>query len=386
MKKLINFALLLAALLFGILLVPRAALAQVEDCPQEPTRTTIADGEDFAGANCTLNSVGDIDSFVFSANAGDTYQLVLGFNSPVATQVCVTLYDPNLTVIFPNTNNPNNCTTWNGFGGLLAVVDDQALTLTGSYQMNITETSTAAQEYALSLERLFPFPPNAVDITTLGKVVDADISVPTESNAFVFTGATTGEYEVTAALTVGVSNNICLAVYSPTGSLVTPAAGSGTSNPICTTWNGFGGTLSVPVDFTPTQAGTYMAFVQAVGNDGTQTYSMEVSCLVGNCGGPPPPPPCTLKDTATYNATSKTLTMNFTVGNNVATTWNAWLTDQNTITTLFSAPQSVTVPPVPITKTTALSPEGTVGVLSTLTTPTKGIFCSSYVQINTGKP
>jgi hypothetical protein len=39
---------------------------------------------------------------------------------------------------------------------------------------------------------------------------------------------------------------------------------------------------------------------------------------------------------------------------------------------------------VTVTKTTSLSPEGTVGVLSTLTTSTKGIICSSYEQINTG--
>ena len=95
---------------------------------------------------------------------------------------------------------------------------------------------------------------------------------------------------------------------------------------------------------------------------------------------------CTLIDTLSYNSTSKTLTMKFTVGNIVATTWNAWLADQNTIQELFSSSQPITNPPTSVTKTTALSPEGTVGVLSTLTTTTRGIFCSSYVQINTGTP
>jgi hypothetical protein len=128
-----------------------------------------------------------------------------------------------------------------------------------------------------------------------------------------------------------------------------------------------------------------MAFVYVAGDDGTATYTLEVSCVVGNCKVIPPPP-CTLKDAVSYDTTTSTLTMNFTVGNNVATTWNAWLISQNTVTQLFSVAQPKTVPPVPVTKTASQSAEGTVAVLSTLTTPTKGIFCSSYEQINTGTP
>jgi hypothetical protein len=385
MKLTRNFVLLLAALFFGFLVIPRAAQAQVTNCPTEPkSDVPIADGETFVGTNCVLNSVGDVDSFVFNANAGDTYQIALGFNGPVNAQICVTLYDPNSTKIFPNTSNPNNCTTWNGNFGALAVVDNQTLALTGTYTIDVTEATTAGESYALSLERLFPFPPNAVDITTLGSLVSADLAAPTQAGAFIFTGVTTGQFQVTAALTGPVTSNICLAVYSPTGTLVTPTSGTGT-NPVCTTWNGNFGTLSVPVDFIPTVGGTYMAFVQAVDNDATQTYSMEVSCLSGNCGNTKTPP-CTLKDSLSYNASTGTLTMNFTEGNTAVDTWNSWLTDQNTVTQLFSASQPITNPPVPITKTRTLSPEGTVGVLSTLTTAKKGIICSVYTQVNTGTP
>jgi hypothetical protein len=53
--------------------------------------------------------------------------------------------------------------------------------------------------------------------------------------------------------------------------------------------------------------------------------------------------------------------------------------------TLFSVSQPITNPPKFITKILAgLPKEGIVGVLSTLSTPTKGIACSSWVQINTG--
>ena len=105
---------------------------------------------------------------------------------------------------------------------------------------------------------------------------------------------------------------------------------------------------------------------------------------------PPTYPTCTLKDTATYSATTSTLTMAFTVGNKAATTWNAWLTDQNTMISLFSVAQPITSPPgapVAITKTySSLSKEGKVGVLSTLTTPTGGIICSNWEQVSTGTP
>jgi hypothetical protein len=94
----------------------------------------------------------------------------------------------------------------------------------------------------------------------------------------------------------------------------------------------------------------------------------------------------TLKDSLSYSASTSTLTMNFTVGNNVVTTWNAWLVYQNTMTLLFSTSQPITIPPVVIPKTASVGTEGTVGVLTTLTTPTKGIFCFNYTQTKTGTP
>jgi hypothetical protein len=63
---------------------------------------------------------------------------------------------------------------------------------------------------------------------------------------------------------------------------------------------------------------------------------------------------------------------------------------QNTMHRLFSVSQPITNPPVTITKAKTHLPKqgelGEVGVLSTLTTDTKGIVCSNYVQTNTGTP
>ncbi|HWZ80042.1 MAG TPA: hypothetical protein VNX87_26130 [Candidatus Sulfotelmatobacter sp.] len=68
-------------LLFGLLLVPRGALADsYANCPVEPTSTPIAPGETFSGSNCKLNTDGDVDSFVFSGTTGETYQLAVAIN------------------------------------------------------------------------------------------------------------------------------------------------------------------------------------------------------------------------------------------------------------------------------------------------------------------
>lgn len=375
MKLTRNFVLPLATLFFGLLFAPQSAHAQATNCPKEPTQTTIADGQVFTGSNCTLNAIGDIDSFTFNANAGETYQIALALTGSINSNICLELYGPGNTVIYPNT-----CTAYNE-GSNASVMINPAFTVTGAYQVNVTENNNTSQGYDLSLERLFPFPPNATQITTFGTVYNGDIAEPSDTNAFTFTGATTGTYEVTASMTGAATANICMTVYAPNGTLVAPSSGT---NPGCTLYNEGSG-ATVVIEFTPALAGTYMEFIQASGNDGSQSFTMEVSCVSGNCGNTKTPP-CTLKDSLSYNTSTSTLTMNFTVGNTAVDTWNAWLTDQNSFTKLFSGSQPITNPAVPITKTTTLSPEGTVGVLSTLTTSTKGIICSVYTQVNTGTP
>jgi len=451
-------ALLAAMLLIPMfLLAPQAALAQahVANCPTEPQQNyPIASGDTFTGSNCILSTPGDVDSFVFSANAGDTYQIALGYQGG-ATNVCLTLYDPNSSPIIPQT-----CTSANG------IVEEKTLVTTGKYLIVITEPTGGGQSvdaYALSLERINPFPPDAQAIT-FSKVVTGLI-VPTEQNAFTFNGFTTGTYQVSITYTGGAVNT-CIYLYYP--GTTSPNSLSG-----CTTANTF---LFL---FKPPKDDPYMLLINAEGNDGTVSYNFEVSCYLGTCpvkepttttltsspnpsadgqavtftavvssseGAPPNGEtvsfmsgktvlgtaalssgtatfsdsklapgattsvtavypgdanllastsnvvkqvvsgPCTLTDSLSYSVSSKTLTMKFTVGNTVATTWNIWLTDQNTMDELFSASQPITTPPVSITKTTPLSAEGKVGVLSTLTTPTNGIVCSSWVQINTGTP
>ncbi len=376
MKASCKFLLPLAALLFVVLLAPQSAMAGTANCPAEPkANEPIASGDIFQGANCTLKSTGDTDSFVFTGNKGETYQFATALNGTILANICLTVYDPSFKVIYPT-----QCTGV-GYGGPSAVVTDLTLSVTGTYTMDVTENASATQEYAVSLERLFPFPANAETIK-LATEYAGDISALSDTNAFTFEGATTGEYEVAATLPGTVTANICMTVYSPSGGLITPTLGTEGE---CT-GVGYGGPSTLMIDFTPTVNGTYMAFVSVAGNDATQSYTLEVSCLVGVCPTSLPPS-CTLADTLSYNPTTSTLTMNFTVGNTYGTVWNAWLTEQTTTTRLFSTAQPVTVPPANIVKTTTLSPnKGEVGVLSTLTTTTKGIVCSSFAKVATGNP
>jgi hypothetical protein len=358
MRVSIHFALPVAAALFGLLLIPRAALAQakVADCPTEPTQSVpIASGDVYAGANCTLYSPGDVDSFVFSANAGDTYQLTLGYQGG-ATPVCLTLYDPNSAIIIPQT-----CTS-------SGIANEKPLITTGTYTILVTEPEGGGQaqdSYALSLERINPLPPDAQPIG-LSQVVVGTIAAPTEQNVFTFYGATTGTYEVTITYTGGPVP-ACIYLYYP--GTTTPSTSSG-----CTS-------TSYSIQFKPSQDGTYMLLINGAGNDATVSYNLEIACVLPTCKQVPY---CKLADALSY--ASGTLTMNFTIDNSYATTWNIWLTDQNTMKLLYSKPQPITDSPMAVPMTTPLTPEGTVGVLSTLTTPAKGITCSSWVQIETGAP
>jgi len=131
-----------------------------------------------------------------------------------------------------------------------------------------------------------------------------------------------------------------------------------------------------------------LAWLSLVAGEGTVWYD-NVSVTAGFLINPP----CTLTNSASYKTTDSTLTMNFTVGNNMGETvnWSGWLTyadpqgsGVDTMQNLFSGSLGITNPPKAITKTFGLPKEGTVGVLSTLSTTKNGIVCSSWVQVKTG--
>lgn len=268
-----KFTLRVATLLFALLLVTPVVMAGTANCPVEPaTNKPIASGAVLAGPNCALYTRGDVDSFVFNANSGDTYQLVMAINgaNTASTNICMVLYNPSRVQIF------SGCTSVGWPNYQYYVVTDQTLTATGSYTMNITETAGAGAvvvNYAASLERLYPFPSNAQPVN-LGRPVHGYLSPLTDSNAFTFESVTTGTYQVSATLPSSASRNLCMTVYLPTGTAVSTK---------CTSigWPNY--QYTIQIDFSPPQNGTSMAFFYVAGNDGTNTYTLEVSCQVGVC-------------------------------------------------------------------------------------------------------
>jgi len=280
-------------LLFVLLLIPTAALASAMDCPKEPaTNVPIVSGDVYAGIRCTLKTPGDNDSFVFGGNSGDTWQIVASHVAPANNNsVCLTLYDPNFSIVFPKT-----CT--NPFAGQDSVVDSQTLTATGTYTVVISDTSGGVNYYAVSLERLNPFPPDAQNIT-LAQTVNGEIAPISDQNVFAFKGYTTGEYQLSTSHTSANPPDVCMYLYSTGG---TSSVQGGCTNTTA-------GADTIQFDLTPTQNGTYMVLINAKGNDGTLSYNFEVSCLVGNC---PPGETTTTTLTSTPNPSTSGETVIFT--------------------------------------------------------------------------
>jgi len=366
-----NSQLSLAALLFALVLLPSSGWALVTNCPTEPKQgVPITSGQTYFGSSCILNTAADVDSFAFHASAGDVWSMATAMTTGGnPNNICLQLFAPGST-----TPQFSGCS--NTLFGVVAVVTNQTLTVAGTYSILVTETQNTVTDYGLSLERLNPTPPDGIPLA-LGQTDTSVLPAPTAQAAYTFFGTTTGIYKIASSMTSGGNPlNLCVALYQPNG---TTALG-----PACT--NSLFGVLSVSENFTPTQNGTYVVVIYEPVENATVNYNLSVSCISapGTCGTPPPK--CALTDALTYDATSGTLTMNFTVGTPVAATWNGWLSSQNTIQSLFSIAQPITEPPVPVTKTQSLAPSGKVGVLSTLTTPTGGITCSVWTLVNTGRP
>ena len=353
----------LAALIGAVLLLSSSGWANTtKNCPTEPTQgVPIVSGETYFGSNCVLNNAGDLDSFTFTASAGDTWSMVLGDGSTTTPDICLGLLPPGST-----TSISLGCTSGTAVETVASI---QKLTVAGAYALQVTEANTGTITYGLSLERLSPAPSDGIPLI-LNNNVAAQVTPPTAQNAYTFSGITADTYKITLS-DGGLTT--CFSVYQPDGTAVVGATCTfGTAVPV------------VSATLTPTQNGTHVVVVNTGGSDTTNSYNLELACLAGADNCKQQPPKCVLTDAPTYS--SGTLTMNFTLGTPVAVTWNAWLTSHNTMQSLWSVSQPATEPQASITKTKALVKSGKVGVLSTLTIPVTGITCSSWALVNTGTP
>jgi hypothetical protein len=366
-----NSGLSLLALLVAVLLIPTSGWANTsKNCPVEPAQAAIVSGETYIGTNCVLNTVSDQDLFTFNATAGDTWAIVAeAANVVYPNQICFTLHDPKGSSVV-------SACSLSGVGTFFASTTIP-LTVMGTYTIDLSEMQTAVVDYGISLERVSPAPADAIGLT-LGKTVSGQVNTPSAQEAYSFYGTTTGTYQVTATMTSGAyPQNLCFTAYRPGGAAVVGAC----------TLSGVGQT-TIQANVSPAVNGTYVIIVDTQANDDTLSFDLNVTCVSapGTCGTPPPPS-CVLKDAPSYDAASGTLTMNFTLGTKVAVTWNGWLTSQNTMQSLWSVSRPITEPAISVTKTHSnVAKSGKVGILSTLTTPTGGITCSSWALVNTGTP
>jgi len=92
---------------------------------------------------------------------------------------------------------------------------------------------------------------------------------------------------------------------------------------------------------------------------------------------------CTLNLEA--RSTDGTLNLDFEVGTSEPAVLNVWLTAQAEMARLLSASFPVIEAPIPVAVSVpAFPPQGTIGILTTLTTPDAGITCSVFATVNTG--
>jgi len=373
-----NFVLTLAALLLAMALTATPTWAQSgpfnQNCPVEPTQNvSIANGETYNGSNCVLNMISDVDSFVFTASANDTWVMNVGLaGASFTSNVCLSLFAPGVPPSGGQQIGGTECSNapyYNYSAGM-----QQTLTSAGTYTIVVQETGDGMQEYALSLYRLNPLPSFAIPVL-LQQTAAGTVSWPTSTDAYTFSGATTGEYQVVLQLAANQTSNVCMSIYQP----------SATSNAFSGCTNAPYYNYSVTADITPATDGEYLMLIYTAGGDGTVGFTLNVSCLLGDC--PPTTSPCLLTDSPNYDSSTGKLTLNFTVGTPVPVTWNGYLVQRDKSQSIFSVSQPITEPPVNITQTKASVPvSGEIGILSTFVTKKQGITCSSFVTINTGTP
>ena len=358
MKKRCVFA---AGGLALLLMCPRPAAAADESTPciVETTDQPIVYGAVLSGTECQISPAGDVDVFRFTGSIGEVVRGVAldrtgGGSNPA---VCVDLLDPDTQPVFPR-----SC-------GNTSVEFNETLTKTGIYTILVSEAGNDASfPYDLSLERVTPARPDSPPLD-FGAVVNDEINPPADLDAYRLNG-TMGDILtlVVVDLTGGGSNPaVCLELLAPDGSAVVPRACGNTS-----------------VELTPIQltvTGVYTVLVSEAGHDAAFAYNLSLTCLAGTCG--PQLPVCEVALSAADGA----LDIDFTLRTVSPATWNVWFSVMNTTFRLWSVgPFSVdpaTQVPISVPNFPSL---GTVGFLTTLTTPDKGIICSDWETVDTGDP
>ena len=94
--------------------------------------------------------------------------------------------------------------------------------------------------------------------------------------------------------------------------------------------------------------------------------------------------PIVCRNTLTLNYSQATLTLGFKIESKVATTWNALAVGLFGSANLWSVPIPAVAPPASLTlPIPGVPPIGTIGVFTSLSTPSKGVVCFDWKTVNT---
>lgn len=214
--------------------------------------------------NASLANGYEVDSYHFSAKAGDQIRLLLHTQS-VGVDASAVLWDPTGTVV--NSVGCNGHYWWGG-GLLCSASFDQTIATSGVYTLNFSDSgANNSGNYELDLER---YPPvnNWVGFAYGTPYVDS-IDHATDMDFMAFQGAAGTK----ARVTIGAnSGNISpyAEIWDPSGASFRTLSCSGN-----------GCTASADLDFSLT--GIYKVSVLDSGLDAAGQYTLGVNCLYGAC-------------------------------------------------------------------------------------------------------
>jgi hypothetical protein len=232
--------------------LPAPALAQEGvPCATEPTDMVVAYGD---VVDCSIEVVGDTDTFRFSATAGEVIAVQAVIGSPSSVRPCLTLVAPDASQLLACAN---------------AFVNriDTMLTQTGTYTILVRDQPSAfTGHYTLVLERILPPSAKAKPISYGQTLVD-QINISGDVDLFFFSGSQGDVISIRVA-------NVSPSSVRPCLELITPA---NTRQTACN--NAFNNELQTTLG----QSGVFVALARDMPNTFTGNYSIVLQCLAGQC-------------------------------------------------------------------------------------------------------
>jgi hypothetical protein len=301
-----------------------------------------------------VNPPGDVDVFRFTGSHDDVIRLAAtDLSGSILIGVCLELFDPNNQLVVPQ-----------ACGDASVQLDPPKLILTGTYTVFLSEQgNNSAFAYNWTLERLTPartdWPP--IDF---GQTVSDEINPTPDLDAYRLNGTAGDMIRIVGVdLSGSILIGVCVELLAPDSTPVFPKT--------C-------GDASAQLDVTLPATGVHTLLVSENGLNSAFAYTVSLNCLGGTCGNLP------LCEVG-LEMSGNTLNFDFTLRTATPATWNLSIVVMNASARLWSVGPLTIDPRVSIPLSLpGFPPLGTIGFLSTLTTPQSGIICSDFETVNTG--